>query len=150
MPHTPPAQVGVALAAVAQRRPHIPQLTGFVRRSTSQPLLGSASQLPKFAAQVRKHAPAMHDGVALAPVAHPRPQPPQFATLVRVSTSHPLPAAASQLPYPAAQVIAHADDAHTAVALTAPGHTLPHAPQCTAEARTSTSQPLVATPSQSP
>jgi hypothetical protein len=44
----------------------------------------------------------------------------------------------------------HVEATHTAVPLTPPGQARPHTPQCVALARTSTSQPLVGLPSQSP
>jgi hypothetical protein len=46
-PQRPSAQVGRAFAGAEQAMPHMPQLVSSVRRSASQPLARSPSQLPK-------------------------------------------------------------------------------------------------------
>jgi hypothetical protein len=46
-PQVPIAQVGVAFAPAAQARPQLPQWATVARRSASQPLLATPSQLPK-------------------------------------------------------------------------------------------------------
>jgi hypothetical protein len=77
------------------------------------------------------------------------PQAPQCAVLVCVLTSHPLAALLSQLAKPALQApTVHCEAAHTAVPLLT-AHARPHPPQLPALLRVSTSQPLLASPSQS-
>ncbi len=67
-----------------------------------------------------------------------------------MSVSQPLAALPSQLPCPAAQVIVHAPAEQMGVAPGPGGQTLPHIPQFETLFETMVSQPLVATPSQSP
>jgi hypothetical protein len=94
------------------------------------------------------HAPAAHPAVPFVTV-HARLHAPQFATLVRRSTSQPLSVLPSQSANPVAQLAtAHAPAAHTAVAL-GNEQARPHIPQCATLARVSTSQPLLALRSQS-
>ena len=70
--------------------PHAPQWASDARVSTSQPLATARSQSPKPSVHVpTAHAPTAHADSALA-AAHTVPQPPQFPTLVRMST-HPPP-----------------------------------------------------------
>jgi hypothetical protein len=73
----------------AQARPQLPQFAGLTRRSVSQPLVGSLSQSPKFAAQVRPQRPAAQRAVALGPVGQALPQAPQWATSVWRLTQRP-------------------------------------------------------------
>ncbi len=65
------------------------------------------------------------------PLPHARPHAPQCAVLLRVSTSHPLPALLSQLPKPALhtkpQVLAAQ---YAAAAFAGVAHARSHAPQC--------------------
>jgi hypothetical protein len=80
---------------------------------------------------------------------HAVPQAPQFAASVAVVTSHPSAARALQSARPLVQLATvHAPATQAPVAL-AGAQRLPHAPQCSALARVSTSQPLEASPSQS-
>ena len=70
--------------------PQRPQCATLAVRSASQPLEARPSQSPHPASQVATaHAPAAHAPVAWLG-AHARPQPPQCAALVRVSTSQPV------------------------------------------------------------
>ncbi len=103
-------------------------------------------QVRRGDAQVAPHAPPEQT----CPAAQAVPHAPQWALSVRVSTSQPLLGSPSQSEKPAA----HADTpqapaAHCAVALGST-HARPHTPQLVALARTSVSQPLRASPSQSP
>jgi hypothetical protein len=140
----PAAQVPL----VGQARPHMPQFWTLLAVATSQPLAALPSQLAKPAAQVATaHAPAAHVAAPLG-AAHVRPHIPQFAALVRVSTSQPLPGLPSQSAKPALHApIAHAPAAQVAAAL-AKLHARPHVPQWAALVRVSASQPLAALPSQ--
>ncbi|MBI5518037.1 MAG: hypothetical protein HY909_29975 [Deltaproteobacteria bacterium] len=129
--------------------PHPPQCAALVRVSASQPLPGFPSQFPKFVAQVKPQAPPAQVAEAFEGTGHAFPQPPQCAAVVRVSVSQPLPRSESQSPKLVLQVMAQATRAQPGVALARAGHTLPQAPQFDTSVR-SASQPLVATPSQSP
>jgi hypothetical protein len=91
-----------------------------------------------------------HRPAAQTPDGHDVPQAPQWEALVWVFTSQPLAGLPSQSAKPALQATSQVDDAQVAVALAPPGHARPHTPQCETLARTSTSQPLAAVPSQSP
>jgi hypothetical protein len=125
-PHAPAEQTWPA----AQAAPHAPQLALSVRVSTSQPLAGLRSQSAKPVAHAATaHAPTAHVAVALGS-AQARPQAPQFAALVVSSASHPLAAAPSQSPKPAAQRAgAQVPPAQPWVAVCASAQTVPHAPQ---------------------
>jgi len=123
--HTPPVQTDPA----AHARPHAVQFAALVFRFTSQPLAAMPSQSPYPVLQLAiAHAPAAQPAVAWLN-AHARPHALQLATLVRVSTSQPLPAMASQLPKPDAHANEHALPAQVGEALAGVGHTVPHAPQ---------------------
>jgi len=111
-----------------QTVPQAPQPLASVWRLVSQPFIASPSQLPKPAAQVSPHAPAVQVAVALGPVAHARPQAPQCAALPRVAVSQPFIASPSQSPKPASQVRPQRPAAQVGRALASAGHTLPHAP----------------------
>jgi hypothetical protein len=94
------------------------------------------------------HDPPEHAGVAFGSE-HAVAQAPQFATDVRVSTSQPFAAFASQLPKPALQgPSAQTPDAHVAIAF-ANAHALPQAPQFAIEVWMLVSHPLAVFPSQS-
>ena len=144
----PAVQTGVALARL-HARPQPPQWARVVPVFTSQPLAALRSQLPKPAEQVMPQVPALHVGEPLVAL-HARPQPPQWRTSLRWSTSHPLLATASQLAKPVVQLdTAQALDAHAGVALGSE-HAAPHEPHEVTVLRRSTSQPLAALPSQLP
>jgi hypothetical protein len=96
--------------------------------------------------QLTPQAPPEH----IDPFGHTTPQPPQAALSVRVSTSQPLAVLPSQLAKPALQLaMAQAPAAQLAVALGS-AQARPQAPQCAGLLWVLASQPLLATPSQSP
>jgi hypothetical protein len=102
--HMPTAQAGTALGAPGQDVPQAPQWVALVRVSVSQPLVGLLSQLPKpIAHAATPHCPMLQTAVALGGL-QTRPHAPQWAVLVRVSTSQPLVGSLSQSAKPAAQV----------------------------------------------
>jgi hypothetical protein len=134
----------------AQALPQAPQWALAPARLTSQPLAASPSQSPKPAAQrSTRHAPPAQVAVALGR-AQPRPHMPQWAAVTRVSTSQPLAASPSQSPKPAAHAATPQTPPTQAAIALAGAHPRPHAPQWAAVTRVSTSQPLAASPSQSP
>ncbi len=107
---------------------------------------------PQFdcpAGQLCTQTLATHAAEPPAGAAHVLPQRPQWAVVVRVSTSQPLPAMPSQSAKPGL----HAPTAHALAAQAAvPFETeqrLPQRPQLPVSARRSTSQPLAGLPSQS-
>jgi hypothetical protein len=144
----PAAHDAVALGRL-HPRPQAPQWVALDWVSVSQPLLSWPSQSPRPIAQApTPHTPARHTGVP-PEVMHALPHAPQWASLVRVSVSQPLPAVLSQSPKPVVQLATrHAPPAQAAVAL-ARAHIAPQRPQCATLVAVSTSQPLVALPSQS-
>jgi hypothetical protein len=113
----------------AHARPQPPQCKGDVLMLVSQPLGVFPSQSPKPTAQRSWHVPVVHAALWLAPAAHVRPQPPQCARLVRVSTSQPLALLPSQFAKPALQVIVQLELAQVGAAFGALGQTFAHAPQ---------------------
>jgi hypothetical protein len=90
-----------------------------------------------------------HPAVPLG-TAHARPQAPQWLGVLVVLTSQPLAALPSQSANPAAQVKPQRPAAQAGVALSAPMHTVPQAPQWETLVPVLVSQPLAALPSQSP
>jgi hypothetical protein len=94
----PAAQATAALARGAHAAPQAPQWAALVSVSTSHPLEPSPSQSPKPAWQRIPQRPASQAAVALARAGHRAEHSPQWSTAVRRSVSHPLDAAASQLP----------------------------------------------------
>ncbi|MEZ4393138.1 MAG: hypothetical protein R3A48_18785 [Polyangiales bacterium] len=136
--------------AGAQIAPQAPQWEALVRVFTSQPFAGLPSQFAEPALQApTPQTPATHAPLALAG-AQARPQAPQLARLVRVSVSQPFIATPSQSAKPAAQLAtAQRPASQLAVALGSV-QVAPQAPQCARAVLTSVSQPLVASPSQSP
>jgi hypothetical protein len=97
----------------------------------------------------RPHVPAAHVADALVPLGHALPHIPQCPAADNRFTSQPLSALPSQSPKPAAQVIRQRPAAQPAAPLGPAGHTFPHAPQWLALVPVFTSQPFVASPSQS-
>jgi hypothetical protein len=130
--------------------PQRPQLPTLLVTLVSQPSPALALQSPKPTLQVVPQVPAAQRAVALEPAAQTRPQAPQLATVVRRSTSQPLAATPSQLPKFVAQVRPQVPAEQTAVEFDPAGQALPQRPQWATVLCTSTSQPLVATPSQLP
>ena len=114
----------------AHAAPHAPQLAVLVRRSVSQPLLATPSQLPKPTAQVpTPQTPTMQTGVALGGL-HVTPQPPQlFTSEPRTLRSHPLAAMRSQSAVPAAHVSPQTPLMQYGVP-SADGQTVVQLPQC--------------------
>jgi hypothetical protein len=148
MPHAPDAHEADPLAALHALR-HTPQWATAVLVLVSQPFEATLSQLPKPALQApTAHAPAAHTLVALASEQVARHAPQCVADVERL-VSQPLATTPSQLPKPALHVMPHAPDAQVAAPLVAL-HAAPHAPQCVGEVARLVSQPLPATPSQSP
>jgi hypothetical protein len=110
-------------------RPHIPQWATFVRVSTSHPLAGLLSQLPKPAVQLATvHVPLAQLSLALGRL-HARPHAPQWAAVVARAVSQPLAGLLSQLPKPAVQLATvHAPFAQPSLVL-GRLHARPHIPQ---------------------
>ena len=148
MMQAPATQAAVPLATT-HWLPQRPQWFVVVRRLVSQPLVGSPSQSPKPTLQTpTPQRPSRHAAVPFG-ITHVRPQAPQFVALVCVSISQPFIAFMSQSPRPVAQPpITHDPAVHAAVP-PATRHMLPQRPQLADAVRTSVSQPLAASPSQS-
>ena len=133
-----------------QMFPHEPQLLLSPPVATSQPSVRIPLQFAKpVAHDARVQCDATHPETAFAAV-HATPQPPQFATLLRVSISQPLDATPSQSRNPVAQVKPQTPAVHAAVAPAGVGHTPPQLPQCSGSVAKIASQPVAATPSQLP
>lgn len=81
------------------------------------------------------------------PSPQPRPQAPQFVSVV-VGVSQPLDGSASQLPKPPRHPTSAQTPAAHVVEAFARSHVARHAPQSVGLVRVSTSQPLAALPSQ--
>jgi hypothetical protein len=71
----------------------------------SQPLAAFPSQFTKPGLQATPHVPALQVEVALGPVGHARPQPPQLLTFVAMLVSQPSLAWLLQSAKPAAQLV---------------------------------------------
>jgi hypothetical protein len=126
----------------------VPQLLRFVWRLVSQPSAVTPLQLPHPELQVPStQLPVEHDSAALAR-SQSWPQAPQLASVLRV-VSQPLAGLPSQSPVPAAQPHGEQVPA-TQLVVVPPGQlqTVPQAPQLVELVFLSTSQPLLATPSQ--
>ncbi len=136
---------------MTQRLPQRPQWATSVASVVSQPSPAVALQSAKPALHGPiAQTPAEHVAAALAKE-HARPQAPQLDTVVvevgLAAVGHHAVAVAEARAARAER--AHAPDAQVALAF-AKEHALPQRPQCDALAANSTSQPLVATPSQLP
>ena len=123
------AQADKPFAIAGHTRAHAPQLLRLVLRSTSQPSTLLRLQLPKPALHCSEQPPPAQVAAALAAAPHTRPQPPQFATLVRVSVSHPFITLPSQSPDGATHAMPHTLLMQAGDAPITPGQTLPHIPQ---------------------
>jgi hypothetical protein len=77
------------------------------------------------------------------------PHIPQCDVLVSSAVSQPSAAMALQSPRPSSQAKPQAPVTHVRIALARAGHTMPHVPQLSGSEPVATSQPFVATPSQS-
>jgi hypothetical protein len=143
-PREQPADPFVPLQTV----PHAPQFDTFVSVLVSQPLFGLLSQLPK----PELHVPSVQVPLTQVSLAFARlqtaPHAPQFARLVFVLVSQPLPELPSQSPRPGL----HVDTPQTApTQFGVPpeaGHTLPHVLQLLTSEFVFVSQPLFGLPSQ--
>jgi hypothetical protein len=145
-PQTPPTQLGVP-PVVEQTWPQVPQLLTPVI-DVSQPLFGLPSQSAKPGAQVGAHVPVPEQLVEPWAFVQAFPQEPQFVT-VRIEVSQPLASLLSQSPHPSVHAtIWQPPVAHELVALARVQRT-PQPPQLV-ELVSGASQPLVASPSQSP
>ena len=143
--HTPAEHTEPAAHALPQR----PQWALVLASGTSQPLVAAPSQSPKPALhEATVHAPDEQPAAALASEQAP-PQRPQLDGVVLRLTSQPSVALALQSAKPAAQAMPHEPAAQVAVALVAL-HALPQRPQFATLVARAVSQPLEATPSQSP
>jgi hypothetical protein len=142
--HAPTAQVAVALGR-AQNRPQDPQLAALVVTSVSQPLLARPSQSPKPAAQrAGVHIPPAQPWAATWASAQTIPHAPQFVGSMAVLAQKAV-GAVPQVASGAAQVAPHTPPEQTCPA----AQLVPQAPQLAVVVRVSTSQPLLATWSQS-
>jgi len=145
----PSSQTGVACAG-AHTRPHAPQLEIDRLVSTSQPLSSRPSQSAEPASQrPMRHTPAEHCAVAWSR-SHTLPQAPQLDGLLAVSTSHPLAVSPSQSAKPGLQAPGAQTPSRHCPAALGQAQRASQVPQWAALVRRSTSQPLAASPSQSP
>jgi hypothetical protein len=69
--------VRVEFATVGHGREQPPQCSGLLLKSTSQPFVATASQLPKPMLHVNEQTLALHVATALGAGGHTRPQAPQ-------------------------------------------------------------------------
>jgi hypothetical protein len=144
----PPVQLAAPPMTV-HTRPQPPQCEVLVRRSTSHPLAALPSQSAKPALHAYTQPPLVQLAVALALAAHARPQPPQCAVLLRVSTSQPSVAIMLQSARPVSQVKPQVPIVHVVVAPLRAGHAVPQPPQARRSVRVSVSHPLAGFMSQS-
>lgn len=77
------------IPVVGQVMPHMPQLAGSVRTSTSQPLPDIVSQSRRPTRHVKPHVPAVHVTVAPVAIGQAIPHMPQFERSVARATSQP-------------------------------------------------------------
>jgi hypothetical protein len=144
-----PAKQAPAALPGAHTLPHAPQWLASVRVSTSQPLAGLPSQSAKPSLQrATAQRPPAQALVALAR-AQAEPHAPQWAVLVWVSVSQPLPVLPSQSPRPWAQVPSPHTPSRQAGVPPMVVQAVLQVPQCDTSLRVLTSQPLSALPSQS-
>ncbi len=137
----PALQNGAEFARVAHTRPHTPQLASSVAGLTH-----IAPHRSVGGEQIDVQVPLLQTW----PTVHRRPHTPQLLLSIRVSTSQPFAAVASQSVNPAAHVpTAQRPATHAAVAF-ASMQRLPHAPQFTGSVAVFTSQPSVSMPLQLP
>jgi len=117
---------------------HAPQFSRSVSRSTHTPsFVALARHRVRPPAHGALHRPNSHT----CPPAHPRPQAPQLAALVFVSTSHPFSVAPSQFANPGRQMMPHTPTAQSTPAFARTGQALPQRPQWAAADRVSTQAP---------
>jgi hypothetical protein len=131
--------------ASAQTAPHAPQFAGSMAR-LAQKVAPVDPHVASGAAQVVPHAPPEQTW----PAAHVAVHDPQWALSERASTSQPSAGLALQSRKPVAHIVmAHAPVAQNAAAWGS-AQVRPQTPQLAVVALRSVSQPLAATPSQSP
>ena len=129
--------------------PQVPQCIVLTRTSTSHPLVGLPSQSPKpWSHAITVQVPAEHAPVPLAGV-HSFIQRPQWVRSLRVSTSQPLAALASQSAKPASHVNPQVPPVQVGLAFAGRGHMRPQPPQFVRSSSVLVSQPLATVPSQS-
>jgi hypothetical protein len=143
-----PATHDVVPWALVHFIPHEPQLFVLVPVVVSHPFFGSASQSPYPVLQTGVQSPPTHDVVPFA-LEHATPHAPQFAALVFVSVSQPLPTLPSQFPQPDRQAMLQAPSEHDGVPLVLE-QLLPQVPQFERLVWVLVSQPLASWPSQLP
>jgi hypothetical protein len=140
----PTVQVAVALGS-AHARPQAPQLGALAVSSASQPLEASPSQSPKPAAQrAGVHIPPAHPWLITCASAQTVPHAPQLVGSMAVLAQKAI-GAVPQVASGAAQVAPQTPPEQTWPA----AHPVPQRPQLALSVRVSTSQPLLATWSQS-
>lgn len=157
----PAAQVGAQLPAVhprlaapepLQARPQPPQWSGSVANELSQPSSatgkGGCSQSPRPAWQLGLQRPSAQLTEVAPVVEQARPQPPQFETLVRRSTSQPLSGWGAggweQLPKVPVQVEVQTPELQLRAATPVVEQARPQAPQLSTSVPSGVSQPLSA------
>jgi hypothetical protein len=142
MPQSPAVQLGVALAAAGHALPQVPQWPASLWsawQAPEQKLVGGA--------QTAIHAPAEQ----VVPAAHAALHAPQWALSVASVTSHPFAGSPSQFANPVWHAPRpHAPAEQAAAEWARAAHACRQAPQWAAEASSGVSQPLAASPSQSP
>ena len=149
-PQRPAVQVATPFGPDAQANPQAPQCATSEAVSRSQPLTALPSQSRNAPSQ---EATAQRPPVQVAVArlkAQRAPHAPQCATSVAGSTSQPLAASPSQSAAPASQRMPHTAPVQVAAARGPAAQARPQPPQCAVAPRVSTSQPLAASPSQSP
>jgi hypothetical protein len=141
-PHTPALHAAAPPGGTGHALPQRLQLSMSVLRLVSQPLRGLPSQSAKPGLQrTSRHAPIAQSLTALARL-HARPQAPQCASVVRVSTSQPLSSLPSQSAKPAAHCDAHVPIRHAATAFAPDVQRFPQAPQLLTSELSVDSHPL--------
>jgi hypothetical protein len=147
-PQAPPAHMGVAFG-VTHALPQKPQLCASEAMFTSQPFAAAPSQSPKPAKQPYVHAPIAQTPAAFGGEVHALSQAPQWMGEACVFTSQPFAACPSQFPKPASQnSTTHVPAEHPGVPFGV-AHTTPQPPQFWTSALVGSSQPLLASLSQS-
>jgi hypothetical protein len=145
----PALHSAIPFAGLVHARRQAPQSVIDARTEVSHPSAARALQSAKPAAQMTRQTPREHTGVAFGPAAHAVPHAPQLRRSVRVLASHPLPGFPSQSAVPVAQPVTQRPAVHVAVIPVGAVQRIPQPPQCRRLVCVLTSQPLVATPSQS-
>jgi hypothetical protein len=132
--------------------PQAPQCELLVASVVSQPLPALPSQLPNPASQAPSpQAPPAQAGLPWARGGHALPHVPQWARLVDRLASQPVAASWSQSPKPELQAPSpHTPPPQVALALAGRGHAVGQLPQWSTATCRLVSQPVAASPSQSP